>query len=65
MEDRYIQVGNIKARYWDTQGSGMPVVLLHGIGASVEVWSATFPALDGHRRVLAVDLPGFGRSDKP
>lgn len=65
MEDRYIQVGNIKARYWDTQGSGTPVVLLHGLGASVEVWSATFPALDGHRRVLAVDLPGFGRSDKP
>lgn len=65
MEDRYIQVGNIKARYWDTPGAGTPVVLLHGIGASVEVWNTTFPALGAHRRVLAVDLPGFGRSDKP
>lgn len=65
MQDRYIHVGNIKARYWDAPGGGTPVVLLHGIGASVEVWNTTFPALGAHRRVLAVDLPGFGRSNKP
>ncbi|MFY9315002.1 MAG: alpha/beta fold hydrolase [Burkholderiales bacterium] len=63
--DRYIQVGTIKARYWAAGEGGAPIVLLHGFGASVELWRFTLPALAKHHRVLAVDLPGFGRSDKP
>jgi pimeloyl-ACP methyl ester carboxylesterase len=47
-------------------GSGKPVLLLHGFGASSYTWRHVEPALvaAGHR-VLTVDLKGFGLSDKP
>jgi pimeloyl-ACP methyl ester carboxylesterase len=41
------------------------VVLIHGFGASAEHWRHTLPALAPHARVLALDLLGFGASDKP
>jgi pimeloyl-ACP methyl ester carboxylesterase len=42
------------------------VLLLHGWGASVYMWRAWFaPLVATGRRVIAVDLPGHGLSDKP
>lgn len=46
-------------------GSGEPVVLLHGLGASSYSWRFAFPALADRFDVIAPDLPGFGRSGKP
>jgi haloalkane dehalogenase len=46
-------------------GSGPPVLLLHGWPTSSYLWRAVMPALAEHNRVLALDLPGFGASDKP
>jgi pimeloyl-ACP methyl ester carboxylesterase len=46
-------------------GSGPAVVLLHGLGSSSADWSAQRPALEAGYRVLAVDLPGHGRSSLP
>jgi len=46
----------------------VPVVLLHGGGPGASAWSnfgRNFPVFAAHRRTLAVDQPGFGRSDKP
>jgi pimeloyl-ACP methyl ester carboxylesterase len=40
-------------------------LLIHGFGASAEHWRHTVPALAPHARVLAIDLLGFGASDKP
>lgn len=45
--------------------SAATVVLIHGFGASSEHWRHTLPALSEQARVLAVDLLGFGASDKP
>ena len=43
-----------------------PVLLLHGWGASLYMWRAWFaPLAAAGRRVVAVDLPGHGLSDKP
>ena len=39
-----------------------PVVLVHGLGTSDRWWAPTIPVLAERRRVLAVDLVGFGRS---
>jgi pimeloyl-ACP methyl ester carboxylesterase len=47
------------ARYGD---EGPPMVLLHGMGASHVHWMAVAPGLGRTFRVLAVDLPGCGRS---
>ncbi|MGE5253352.1 MAG: alpha/beta fold hydrolase [Planctomycetaceae bacterium] len=64
-EDRYIQAGNLKTRYWALGDKGSPVILIHGLGASAEIWMYNIEALAGQHRVLVPDLPGFGRSDRP
>jgi pimeloyl-ACP methyl ester carboxylesterase len=43
-------------------GSGAPLVLLHALGLSRDSWAPVVPALAEHFHVVAVDLPGFGRS---
>lgn len=45
-------------------GSGPAVLMIHGYGAAHDTWGKVIPRLAAGRRVLAVDLPGFGRSDK-
>jgi len=65
IEDRYIQVGSIKTRYWSAGERGDPVVLLHGGGSSIEVWINNLQALAQHHRVFAFDMVGTGLSDKP
>lgn len=44
-------------------GDGEPVVLLHGIAGSIASWAPLVPVLARTRRVVALDLPGFGRSE--
>jgi pimeloyl-ACP methyl ester carboxylesterase len=46
-------------------GSGPPVLLLHGWPTSSYLWRGVMPSLERDNRVLALDLPGFGASDKP
>jgi 2-hydroxy-6-oxonona-2,4-dienedioate hydrolase len=43
-------------------GDGPPLVLVHGSGMSASTWAPLMPYL-GPRRLIAFDLPGFGRSD--
>ncbi len=51
-------------RYYDI-GSGPPLVLVHGVGGDADQWCFCLAAFCARYRVIAVDLPGFGRSDKP
>lgn len=43
-------------------GTGKPLVLVHGLGSSAGNWDPVVPALSASREVIAVDLPGFGRT---
>ena len=52
-------------RAFRVAGSGPPLVLVHGIGDSSATWEAIIPALARHHLVIAPDLLGHGRSDKP
>ena len=47
------------------RGSGTPIVLIHGLGGRWQSWLETIPRLAAERRVVALDLPGFGRSQPP
>jgi pimeloyl-ACP methyl ester carboxylesterase len=47
------------------RGQGRPILLLHGFAASSYTWHAIIPELAKNHRVIAVDLRGFGASDKP
>jgi pimeloyl-ACP methyl ester carboxylesterase len=46
-------------------GTGEPVVCVHGLGGTKASFLPTVAALADTYRVIAVDLPGFGESDKP
>lgn len=45
--------------------SAVPVVLLHGWGASADTMRSIYDALSPTHRVVALDFPGFGRSSPP
>ncbi|MFI5663827.1 alpha/beta fold hydrolase [Streptomyces sp. NPDC051684] len=47
---------------YERAGTGEPLLLLHGIGHHWEAWQPVLPILAAERDVIAVDLPGFGKS---
>src|SRR5579871_1643213 len=46
-------------------GEGTPLLLIHGIGDSSDTWKHVIPELSRDHRIVAPDLLGHGRSDKP
>lgn len=62
-----ILAAGIDTHYHD-QGSGFPLLMLHGSGPGVSAWAnwrLVLPALATQRRVLAPDLVGFGWTERP
>jgi pimeloyl-ACP methyl ester carboxylesterase len=47
------------------EGQGQPVLFLHGNPDSADMWSEVISKLKGKYRCMAIDLPGFGRSEAP
>ena len=45
-------------------GDGPPIILVHGFGASARQWRRTIPVLAQRHKVYAIDLLGFGESEK-
>ena len=45
------------------QGQGAPVVALHGSASNAKQWRGLMDYLKGRFRVIAPDLPGYGKSD--
>ena len=64
-----LRFDTVKTRKCDlsilTAGTGDPVVCIHGLGGTKASFLPTVAALADAYRVIAVDLPGFGDSDKP
>jgi len=61
-------LGDVRLRYIDvrpTTERGPPVVLLHGIASRIEEYEELIDRVREGRRVIAMDLPGNGYSDKP
>jgi pimeloyl-ACP methyl ester carboxylesterase len=55
-----------RVRYVDLgAGEGAPVVFVHGLGGNWQTWLENLPAVARERRVVALDLPGFGESEMP
>ncbi|WP_040509406.1 alpha/beta fold hydrolase [Gordonia soli] len=61
---RDVIVDGHRIAYLEAGQGDRTVVLLHGLAASWDYWHRTIPALAETHRVIAVDLPGFGRSEK-
>jgi pimeloyl-ACP methyl ester carboxylesterase len=69
MEPRTITVEGLRTRVLVEEGRGAerdPIVLIHGVGGWAENWRPVMAALASTgRRVVALDLPGFGESERP
>lgn len=67
-EGRFAQVpspnGTVRLHY-EEEGSGPPLLLLHGYGTHAYTWRLLMPELARRYRVIALDFKGFGKSDKP
>jgi len=67
MTDRqWLVVDGIRIRYMRKgKANASPLVLLHGIGGSLEMFQANMDFFAKDYDIIAIDLPGFGYSDKP
>ncbi|BBH69010.1 alpha/beta hydrolase [Actinoplanes sp. OR16] len=62
---RFIDVRGTRIRVHESgPAEAPPVVMLHGIGRSLEDWSEQHPRFDGEYRVISLDMPGFGLSQR-
>lgn len=60
----YLEQDGLRMHYVD-EGSGTPILLLHGEPTWAFLYRSMIPRLSGVARVVAPDYFGFGRSDKP
>ena len=60
----YVDVHGSQIHYVE-EGSGDPILFLHGNPTSSYLWRNIIPHLHAHGRCIAMDLIGMGKSDKP
>jgi len=59
-----VRAGEV-AIYYEVHGTGYPLLMINGLGASVEMWSPFWKRLAEHYRVILFDNRGVGRSTVP
>lgn len=59
INSRFIEIQGMAVHYKD-EGSGIPLVLLHGTASSLHTWEGWSEELQGNFRVIRLDLPAFG-----
>ena len=63
VKEEYLSVAGHRIRFLE-KGQGPPLVLLHGLGGSLEWWEYNLDAFAQKYRTIAFDFPGFGLSSK-
>lgn len=61
-QERYARLDGRQVCYVD-EGAGPVLLLVHGLGGSICNWTPTIEHFSKTRRVVALDLPGFGKSE--
>lgn len=64
IEQHDIEVAGVRLHYL-TCGEGEPLLMLHGRGLAGATFAPVLPLLGAERRIITLDLPGWGLSDKP
>ena len=62
MTDKRLERSTAPSLFYQDEGQGAPVLLIHGVGADGSSWDAIAAALSREFRVLRLDLRGHGRS---
>ncbi|MEM5313057.1 alpha/beta hydrolase [Paraburkholderia sp. JHI869] len=63
MTSRTLQLSSKRVAHYLEQGSGEPLVLVHGVGMQASAWYPQIEDLSAEFRVISVDMPGHGQSD--
>lgn len=58
-ESKFVEVDGMEVHY-RIEGSGPPLVLLHGTAASLHTWEGWVKELKGEFKIISLDLPAFG-----
>ena len=64
LKDGYVEVMGVRLHYVK-DGEGSPIIFQHGFGQSWYQWKNQLAEFAKDHEVVAVDMPGFGESDKP
>ncbi len=68
-DSNFLEADGVRTHYLEAGAADAPLlILIHGGGAGADAtgnWRATLPVLAREFRIVALDMPGFGRSDKP
>ncbi|MFN0120121.1 MAG: alpha/beta fold hydrolase [Blastocatellia bacterium] len=62
---RFATVDGLKVHYRSYGKGSDALVFIHGWTCNMDFWKANYPAFVDQTRVILIDLPGHGRSDKP
>ncbi len=66
MQENWANLNGLKIRYLESgKGNGRHILFIHGLGSSADRWLGIPAALSANFHTVALDLPGFGESDKP
>jgi pimeloyl-ACP methyl ester carboxylesterase len=64
-QDRFAKLDTMRVHYQNYGEGKEAVVFIHGWTCNLKFWKANIPAFVNQSRVIAIDLPGHGESDKP
>ncbi len=64
-EDRFAKFDSMKVHYQNYGKGDEAIIFIHGWTCNLNFWKANIPAFTGQTRVIAIDLPGHGQSEKP
>jgi pimeloyl-ACP methyl ester carboxylesterase len=62
---KQVEINGRSVNYVDIGGGTLTVLFIHGLGGSWQNWLENLPRTAKHCRAIALDLPGFGRSEMP
>ncbi len=63
--DRFAKLDGNRVHFQDYGNGNEALVFVHGWSCNLNFWKANIPAFANRTRVIAIDLPGHGESDKP
>ena len=66
LQEHWANLNGLKIRYLESgKGNDMHILFIHGLGSSADRWGNIPKSLSVNFHTISLDLPGFGKSDKP
>jgi len=66
LDERWVNLNGLKVRYLESgKGKNRHILFIHGLGSAADRWMKIPDELSSDFHSVAIDLPGFGESDKP